>query len=87
MFCRFKKDTNHKSELLDYCDGEAFQSHPLFSLHANSLQIMLYFDELEVANPLGSKAKIHKLGTVYMLNSIVRGYRGFFRVQACSNSQ
>jgi len=39
---------------------------------------MLNFDELEVVNPLGSKAKIHKLGTVYMLNSIVRGYRKVF---------
>ena len=27
-----------------------------------SLQIQLYYDELEVCNPLGSKAKKHKLG-------------------------
>ena len=42
----------------DYCDGEAFSSHALFSAHINALQILFYFDELEVANPIGSKAKI-----------------------------
>jgi len=55
----------HKSKtsfLEDYCDGEIFATHPLFSLHSNALQIFLYFDELEVCNPLGSKTKIHKLG-------------------------
>ena len=30
-----------------------------------SLQIMLYYDDLEACNPLGSKAKIHKLGIRY----------------------
>ena len=45
----------------DYCDGEAFAAHPLFSAHLD-FQIFFYFDELEVANPIGSKAKIHKLG-------------------------
>ena len=48
--------------LRDYCDGEGFATHPLFSVHGDALQIFLYFDELEVCNPLGSKVKIHKLG-------------------------
>jgi len=48
----------------DYCDGEAFKSHPLFSVQASAIQILLYFDELEVCNPIGTKAKTHKLGTV-----------------------
>ena len=46
----------------DFCDGEVFTYHPLFSVHEDALQIFLYFDELEICNPLGSKAKIHKLG-------------------------
>lgn len=61
-----KVEKGHKSSteiLNDFCDGKAFSSHPLFSMKANSLQIMLYFDELETCNALGSKAKIHKLGT------------------------
>lgn len=55
----------HTSEggvLADYCDGDAFKSHPLFSVHKNALQINFYYDDVEVCNPLGSKAKIHKLG-------------------------
>ena len=37
-------------------------SHPLFSSHRQALQIHFYYDDVEVCNPLGSKAKIHKLG-------------------------
>ena len=46
----------------DYCDGKYFKAHPLFSVHPNGLQIFLYFDELEICNPIGSKVKVHKLG-------------------------
>jgi len=42
----------------DYCDEKSFSSHPIFS---TALQVFLYFDELEVCNPLGSKTKTHKL--------------------------
>ncbi len=55
----------HASEgdtLIDYCDGDTFKSHPLYSVHKNGLQIHFYYDDLEVCNPLGSKAKIHKIG-------------------------
>lgn len=61
-----KVERGHRSLsciMKDYCDGEAFSSHALFSTHTDALQIFFYFDELEVANPIGSKAKIHKLGT------------------------
>ena len=50
--------------LLDYCDGDVCKSHPLFSACANSLQILLYYDDIEVCNPLGAKRKKHKLGEV-----------------------
>ena len=46
----------------DYCDGEAFKSHALFSVQTTAIQILFYFDELEVCSPIGTKAKIHKLG-------------------------
>ncbi len=55
-------ESGHKSEsgfLEDFCDGEFFSAHPLFSVHASALQCFFYFDEVEVCNPLGSKAKIH----------------------------
>ena len=46
----------------DYCDGQQFQEHPLFLDDPSALQVMLYYDELEVCNALGSKTKTHKLG-------------------------
>ena len=48
----------------DFCDGELFRDghHPLFSINDNAIQIILYYDDFEVANPLGSKATLHKLG-------------------------
>ena len=46
----------------DYCDGCQYRRHPLFSEDEPSLQISLYYDDLEICNALGSKTKIHKLG-------------------------
>ena len=48
--------------LSDYCDGEHFKHHPLFSQNPSSLQIILYYDELELCNPLGSRKRKHKIG-------------------------
>ena len=48
----------HNNELLeDFCDGTLFKEHPLFSCDPYALQIIAYFDELEVCNPLGSHVK------------------------------
>ena len=51
-----------KPTLEDYCDGESFKVHPLFSRHKESLQILFYYDEVEICNPLGSSRGKHKLG-------------------------
>ncbi|XP_028416938.1 uncharacterized protein LOC114541149 [Dendronephthya gigantea] len=60
---------SHKSRqpgrICDFCDGELFQRHPLFSKDKSALQIILYYDEVECVNPLGSKTKKHKLGLFY----------------------
>ena len=54
-----------QSEVLsDFCDGSYYRSHQLFSTHADALQMMLYYDDIEVCNPLGSHTKTHKLGKV-----------------------
>ncbi len=34
----------------------------MFSQQINSLQFVIYYDDIEVANPLGSRAGVHKLG-------------------------
>lgn len=43
----------------DFCDGATFKNHPLFKEDPEALQIIAYFDELEVCNPLGSHVKKH----------------------------
>ena len=46
----------------DYCDASHFKEHELYSQSPCSLQIILYYDEVELCNPLGSCRKKHKLG-------------------------
>lgn len=48
--------------IADYCDGEVFRQHRLFSRDLCALQIQLYYDDVEVVNPLGSKTTKHKVG-------------------------
>lgn len=43
--------------LADFCDGSLFKGHPLFSSERNAFQIVGYYDDLEVVNPLGSYVK------------------------------
>ena len=60
---------NMQGNLGDYCDGSDFKCHPLYSSESRALQVLVYFDEVEVCNPLGTKVKIHKLGvTSYPVN-------------------
>ena len=58
----FSKNT---SMLVDVCDGSIFQTHPLFSSDPHALQVIAYFDELEVVNPIDSYVKKHKLGCLF----------------------
>ena len=56
----------------DFCDGTLFRDHPLFTSDPLALQILAYFDELEVCNPLGSHIKKHKLGIVFFTLGNIR---------------
>ena len=48
----------------DYCDGLLFKNHPLFGCNDGSLhlQFIVYYDDVEVTNPLGSRRGKYKLG-------------------------
>lgn len=62
----------HKREdgmLSDYCDGSVYHSHRLFSNVPSSLEILAYYDDVEVCNPLGSRSKKHKLGMYIVYNT------------------
>ena len=53
---------SNNDTISDFCDGSFFKTHPLFSVSLNALQLIAYYDELEVCNPLVSHSGIHKLG-------------------------
>ena len=52
--------------LSDFCDGSVFNQHPLFSTSPDTLQLILYLDEVNFVNPLGNKVKLHKLYAFYL---------------------
>ena len=59
-------------KLGDFCDGTAYKVHPLFSNDPQGLQIIGYYDELEIVNPLGSYVLKHKLGCLFFMLGNVR---------------
>ncbi|KAJ8018667.1 hypothetical protein HOLleu_43234 [Holothuria leucospilota] len=61
--------------LRGFVDSEQFLQHPLFKEYPTALRIQLYYDDVEVTNPLGSKTTIHKLGLFYFsLDNLPRKY-------------
>lgn len=65
--CEMMQTLTQSDVYEDFCDGSYFKSHPLFSVHRFSLQIQLFYDDFECANPLGSKKGIHKVGCLYFI--------------------
>ncbi|CAC5390282.1 unnamed protein product [Mytilus coruscus] len=62
--------------LRDFCDGDLFRNHALFSSGHTALQIIFYFDEFTASNPIGHKVKNFKIGAFYMtLGNIPPKYR------------
>ena len=72
---RAEIENSHQSTtplICDYCDGSTFQEHDLFSTHPKALQIIAYYDKLEVVNPIGTYVKKHKLGCLFFTLGNVR---------------
>ena len=57
----------HDDYIADFCDARLFKKHDYFQSHFNSLQLVAYFDEVEVCNPLAGHAGIHKLGLLRII--------------------
>ena len=49
----------------DICDGSIYQTDQYFKDNPEALILVLYHDEVEICNPLGSHATIHKLDQYY----------------------
>ena len=68
------------NKLEDFCDGSVFKEHILFTTDPKALQIICYYDELEMVNPLGAYVKKHKVGVVFfILGNIQPKYRSRLR--------
>ncbi|XP_028409387.1 uncharacterized protein LOC114531989 isoform X2 [Dendronephthya gigantea] len=62
--------------LFDICDGECIKHNRIFIEHPNGLIIILYHDEIEVCNPLGTHVGKHKIDLYYYtLGNIGPKYR------------
>ena len=46
----------------DFCNGTYFSNHLIFKEKLAALQVCLYYDDVEVCNPLSSRRGKHKLG-------------------------
>ena len=68
----FNSHQSNSQTLNDFCDGESFRTHPLFKEDLYALQIVAYYDELEVVNPIGTYVKKHKLGCLFFTLGNVR---------------
>ncbi|XP_045210242.2 uncharacterized protein LOC123561730 [Mercenaria mercenaria] len=56
--------------------GSIFINNALFHTNSNALQIILYFDDLEICNPMNKKAGSHKLGLFYYtIGNLPQTYR------------
>ncbi|KAK3911240.1 Zinc finger protein 605 [Frankliniella fusca] len=51
--------------LRSYLDGRRCKDNPLISRHPRIIRLQLYWDDVEVCNPLGSKTSIHKIAAFY----------------------
>ena len=50
-------------------DGVAFSNHPLFAIDRNTVELILYSDQIELCNAVGTRGKEHKLLLFYYLVS------------------
>ena len=48
--------------MMDICDGDLYKSHSVFQGNDNALQVIAYYDEVTLTNPIGSRAKKHTIG-------------------------
>ena len=55
---------NNNGFLIDFCCGDIFRQHTLLQ-NGNTIPIILYYDDIDVCNPIGTRASIHKLGMFY----------------------
>lgn len=67
------------TSLTDFSDGRLFNEHPLFSNDERAIQLLLYYDDVTVCNPLTNKP--HKMCLFYyQLVYLIPLYRSKLRL-------
>ena len=64
--------TTDCNRLNNFCGGNTWKEHSLFGTVNDALQILDYFDELEITNPIGSYVNTHKLGCLFFTLGNIR---------------
>lgn len=59
------KKSDNKNILKSYLDSKDFEENLFIKKYPTAIRLNLYYDDIEVANPLGSKATFHKLAVFY----------------------
>ena len=74
---KVKESTPHvPGQYFSHCDGSHYRENQLLSDEGDKLSIILYVDDFEIANPLGTSKKIHKIcGVYWTLANIPAKYR------------
>ena len=68
------KRTDGKFEFIQ--DGLVLSNHPLFATDPHTLELILYSDEIEICNAIGTRVKKHKLLMFYyLLSNLPKKYR------------
>ena len=65
----------------DICDGSFYKDDSFFKEHSDALKLIIFHDQLEICNPLGSRAKKHK---VYMYYYTLANLNLRFRSKHCA---
>lgn len=78
---KVKETTPHlPGQYLSYRDGSYYKENQLLSDEGQNLSIILYVDDFEITNPLGTSKKMHKICAVYWtLANIPAKYRSVDR--------
>ena len=66
----FRSHSRTDGVIADFCDVSLFQTHEFFRVYTDALQLIIYYDEVEICNPLGSRAGVHKLGKLIVCTPI-----------------
>lgn len=65
LYHRVEQETNGDGDLRDVTDGSYLMQHEFVKSHPNALLFLLYTDDFEIVNPIGSHRKKHKVTAFY----------------------